>query len=218
MRAERRRLGGLFLLISLAVAACSPQETVRISASPTASPAPTSPPTTSPAASRTPSPTPTATPTATRTTAPGSTPATACPAQSGGSPLAASLLTDIRAAHQSTGDRLVFEWSGPVVPQYEIKVASSFQGPSGLAVPVDGNAFISIRMVGQAHTNTTPAQRSYPEADPFRPGLPLIREVKVVEDFEGVVIFGVGLERLACPTVLTLLSPTRIVLDFPTTP
>jgi hypothetical protein len=42
--------------------------------------------------------------------------------------------------------------------------------------------------------------------------------VKLVEDFEGTVVFGVGLERVACPTVLTLLSPARIVIDFPTPP
>jgi hypothetical protein len=71
-------------------------------------------------------------------------------------------------------------------------------------------------MNGQAHTDA--GARSYTQGDPFRPGLPLIREVKLVEDFEGVVIFGVGLERLACPTVLTLLSPARVVLDFPTPP
>ena len=66
---------------------------------------------------------------------------------------------------------------------------------------------------GDEHGN-----RSYPQPDPYRPGLPLIREVKQVEDFEGQVVFGVGLERLACPTVLTLLSPSRVVLDFPTPP
>jgi len=217
------RLTALFLLISVALTACTPQETVRISPSPSsAAPATTAPATTAPATpSRTASPAPTSaspSPTPAPTTSPGSTPPTACAPLTGGSPLATSLLTDIRAAHQPGFDRLVFEWSGPAVPQYEIKVASSFTGPSGLAVPVDGNAFFSVRMVGQAHTDTPPATRSYPEPNPFRPGLPLIREVKSVEDFEGVVIFGVGLERLACPTVLTLTSPTRIVLDFPTPP
>ncbi len=159
-----------------------------------------------------PSPTPTPTP----TTSPGGTPNTACTTLAGGSALASSTLTAIRAAHNPGFDRLVFEWSGAAVPQYEIKVASTFVAPSGQSVRVDGNAFFSVRVNGQAHTDA--GARSYPQPDPFRPGLPLIREVKLVEDFEGVVIFGVGLERLACPTVLTLLSPARIVIDFPTPP
>jgi len=122
----------------------------------------------------------------------------------------------LRAAHNPGADRFVVEFTGTVVPSYEIKVASTFTAPSGQAVRVDGNAFFSVRVTGQAHTNA--GARSYSQPDPYRPGLLLIREVKQVEDFEGVVIFGVGLERLACPNVLTLLSPPRIVLDFPTPP
>jgi hypothetical protein len=113
-------------------------------------------------------------------------------------------------------DRLVIEFTGAVVPAYEIKVASTFTATSGQTVRVDGNAFFSVRVAGQAHTDA--GAKSYPQPDPYRPGLPLMREVKRVEDFEGVVIFGVGLERLACPNVLTLLAPPRIVLDFPTPP
>ena len=97
-----------------------------------------------------------------------------------------------------------------------MEIASTFVAPSGQAIRVDGNAFLSVRVGGQAHTDA--GQRSYPQADPYRPGLPLIREVKLVTDFEGVVIFGVGLERSACPTLLVLASPPRIVLDFPTPP
>lgn len=122
----------------------------------------------------------------------------------------------IRAAHNPGADRFVLEFSGGVVPAYEIKVANSFTAPSGQAVRVDGNAFFSVRVSGQGHTEA--GQRSFSQTMPYRPGLPLIREIQLVEDFEGVVIFGVGLERLACPNVLTLLSPPRVVIDFPTPP
>lgn len=216
-----RLLGGLFLLTSLVSSACGP-ETVRLTPAPTASPAATTaPPTVSPTRTASPIPTPSvntgpSAPAPTPTTGPGGTPNTACTTLTGGSPLAASTLTAIRAAHNPGFDRLVFEWSGPAVGQYEIKVASTFNAPSGQTVRVDGNAFFSVRMSGQAHTDA--GTRSYTQPDPYRPGLPLIREVKLVEDFEGVVIFGVGLERLACPTVLTLLGPARIVIDFPTPP
>ena len=122
----------------------------------------------------------------------------------------------MRAAHNPGFDRLVFEFSGPSVPEYRIELASSFTAPSGQAVRVDGNAFFSVRLGGQAHLDS--GAKSYPQADPFRVGLIVVREVKLVEDFEGVVRFGVGLERAVCATVLTLLGPSRVVVDFPTPP
>jgi hypothetical protein len=164
------------------------------------------PPTASPSATVVP--TASANPTGTATTT--------CPTLTGGSAIAGPQVAALRAAHNPGFDRLVIEFTGAVVPQYEIKIASTFTAPSGLAIRVDGNAFFSLRVGGQAHTDA--GQRSYPQADPYRPGLPLIREVKLVTDFEGAVIFGVGLERLACPTLLVLASPPRIVLDFPTPP
>lgn len=214
-----RLLVALFALTSVAALGCTP-ETVRISPTPTVART-TAVPTATPTLTRTATAAPTtAAPTATPTTppppSPGTTPPTACPTLTGGSPTAGPLVNALRASHTAGNDRLVIEFTGTTVPGYEIKVASTFTAPSGQAVRVDGNAFFSVRVSGQAHTNA--GGRSYPQADPFRPGLPLIREVKQVEDFEGVVIFGVGLERLACPTVLTLLSPPRIVLDFPTPP
>ena len=222
-----RRL--LLIALLASTLACSPQETVRLTPSPTVAPSTAAPPATptpvtppgfgptgAPPPSRSPSPTPTA------TTAPGSTPNTACSALSGGSgtPIAAGTLTAIRAAHNPGFDRFVLEFLEPTVPQYRIELASSFSAPSGQAVRVDGNAFFSVRLSGQAHYNTGPnaGQKSYSQADPYHVALPVLREVKLVEDFEGTVIFGLGMERVVCPTVLTLSGPTRIVLDFPTPP
>lgn len=220
MTRRNRLLTALFALTSVVALACTP-ETVRTTPTPSVArttAAPTATATTAPTRTATVAPTtaaPTATPTQAPATSPGSTPGS-CPTLTGGAQTAGPLVNALRAAHQPGNDRLVFELTGTTVPAYEIKIASTFTAPSGQSVPVDGNAFFSVRLTGQAHN--TAGGRSYPQADPFRPGLPLIREVKLVEDFEGVVIFGVGLERLSCPTVLTLLSPPRIVLDFPTPP
>jgi hypothetical protein len=52
----------------------------------------------------------------------------------------------------------------------------------------------------------------------LKPALPLIKQARLVEDFERVMVWGVGVERLVCPTVLALNSPLRVVLDFPTPP
>lgn len=216
----RARLPTALFLLTFVAAACTPQETVRLSPSPTVTP--TTAPATSAPATRTPSPPPTAppSPTPTRspspTTSPGSTPPTACPETTGGAAtLGGATVKAIRAAGHPGYDRLVIEFAGAAVPAYRIAVASTFIAPSGQAVPVSGNAFFSVRVSGQAHTDA--GQRSYDEPDPYRPsGTTVIREVKLVEDFEGVVIFGVGLGRLACPTVSTVLGPPRLILDFPT--
>lgn len=228
MRKRNHLLGALFTLTLVLALACTP-ETVRLSPSPTVAASTAAPTTAAPTATRTVTPAPTtAAPTPTvapPTNSPGSTPSQACAPLTGGATTAGPLVNALRAAHQQndlangrTGpfDRLVLEFTGTVVPGYEIKVANAFNAPSGQAVRIDGNAFISVRVSGQAHLDS--GARSYPQADPYRPGLTLLREVKQVEDFEGQVVFGVGLDRLACPAVLTLLSPPRIVLDFPTGP
>lgn len=220
MRGLPPRLAGSFLLISLALAACTPQETVRISPSPTTAPA-TSAAGTTPSVTRTPSPAPTSAPpsasaTAAPTTSPGSTPPTACAALTGGGQTTATAtLHDIRVAHHPGYDRLVFEFDGAQVPQYRIEVANSFQAPSGLPVTVSGNAFFQVRFQGAAaHFDTGGV--SYTGPNPVDANLPVLRQVKLIEDFEAILRWGVGLERLACPTVQTLSGPVRVVIDFPT--
>ena len=219
MRTRNYLLGALLTLTSVVALACTP-ETVRITPTPTVAASTARATTAAPTPTRvatapTTSPPPTAT-TAPASNSPGSTPALACAPWTGGSPLGASRLTAIRAAHNPGFDRLVFEFSGPSVPEYRIELASSFTAPSGQAVRVDGNAFFLVRLGGQAHLDN--GGKSYPQPDPFRVGLSVVREVKLVEDFEGVVRFGVGMERVVCPTVLTLLGPSRVVVDFPTPP
>ena len=219
MRKRNHLLGALLTLTLVPALACTP-ETVRLSPTPTVAPSTAAATTAAPTATRTATPPPTtAAPTPTvvpPTNSPGSTPSQACAPLTGGSPLGASQLVQIRAAHNPGFDRLVFEFSGPSAPEYRIELASTFIAPSGQAVRVDGNAFFSVRFVGQAHTDA--GQKSYPQPDPFRVGLIVVREIKLVEDFEGVVRFGVGMERAVCPTVLTVLNPSRVVIDFPTPP
>ena len=214
-----RALIALFSIALIAGLACTP-ETVRARPTPTVAPTTVAPTTAAPTPTRTATSAPTTSPSATvvptASASPTGTASTTCPTLTGGSAIAGPQVAALRAAHNPGFDRLVIEFTGAVVPQYEVKVASTFVAPSGQAIRVDGNAFFSVRVGGQAHTDA--GQRSYLQSDPYRPGLPLIREVKLATDFEGVVIFGVGLERLACPTLLVLASPPRIALDFPTPP
>ena len=84
-------------------------------------------------------------------------------------------------------------------------------------MPVDGNAFIQIRFRNASTVDPTTGKQTFTQSD-FRPGLPLVREVKLIDDFERVMTWGIGLERLVCGTATELASPARLVVDLPTPP
>jgi len=105
------------------------------------------------------------------------------------------------------------------MPPYRIAVATSLSGPSGQSVPIDGSALIGVRFQNASTVNPSTGAKTYTGATSLKPTTtPLIKEVRLVEDFERVMTWGVGLARLQCPTLLTLGSPVRLVLDFPTPP
>src|SRR5947207_2100868 len=181
-------------------------------------PAPSAVPTTTTA-------TPPASASASAPASPGSSPAAACPRVSGGVGAAQAQLIAIRIAHNPGFDRLVFEF-GPStapgvygMPPYRVAVATSLSGASGQSVPIDGSALFGIRFQNASTVSPSTGAKTYSGAASLKPTTtPLIKEVRLVEDFERVMTWGVGLARLQCPTLLTLGSPVRLVLDFPTPP
>lgn len=224
--------GALLLAIGIVVvSACGPERVVLPRTSPSASAATAAPTTAAPTATRTASPTvaPTAAPTTaapspTAPASPGSTPATACPERTGGAITNQAQLTAIRIAHNPGFDRVVFEF-GPStapgvygMPPYRVAVATSLSGPSGQPVPIEGSALFGVRFQN-ASTMDPNGTRTYTGATSLKPTTtPLVKEVRLVEDFERVLVWGIGLSRLQCPTLLTLSGPVRLVLDFPTPP
>lgn len=214
------------------VSACSPERVVLPRTSPSPSTVTVAPATSAPAATRTASPTvaptaatTTAAPSPTSAASPGSTPATACPERTGGATANQAQLTAIRIAHNPGFDRLVFEFAPSTVPggvygmpPFRVAVASSLSGPSGQPVPIEGSALFGVRFQN-ASTVDPNGTRTYTGPTSIKPTTtPLIKEVRLVEDFERVLVWGVGLQRLQCPTLLTLSGPVRLVLDFPTPP
>ena len=226
----------LMTLAVVAVGACGPERVVLPRTSPSASALPTVAPTTAPtatatatrtatAAPTTPVPTATTGPSPTSAASPGSTPATACPERTGGATNTQAQLTAIRIAHNPGFDRVVFEF-GPStapgvygMPDYRIAVATTLSGPSGQPVPIDGSALFGVRFRNASTVNPADGSRSYTGPNSIKPTTtPLVKEVRLVEDFERVLVWGIGLQRLQCPTILNLSSPVRLVLDFPTPP
>jgi hypothetical protein len=221
--------GALALALGIVVvSACGPQPDT--SSSPTRTQVPSASrsvsPTTAPATA---SPTATARPTATATAAPtvapspGSSPAAACPRTTGGNASNQAQLVALRVAHQPGFDRLVFEFGqstapGPFgMPAYAIEATTSLSGPSGQPVTITGNALLGARFQN-ASTQNPNGTPSYTGSNDLKPTTTLIKEVKLVEDFERVLLWGVGLDHLACPKVSELAGPFRVVLDFPTPP
>ena len=82
---------------------------------------------------------------------------------------------------------------------------------------IAGSALFGIRFQN-ASTRSPEGTMTYGGATDLKPSTPLIREVRMVEDFERVMVWGAGLDHLACPQVQTLDGPFRVVLDFPTPP
>ena len=220
--------GALALAIGIVVvSACGPQPDV--ASSPTATPAASA--SRSATATTAPSPSPSATATVRPSTSattvpsasPGSSPAAACPRTTGGNASNQAQLVAVRVAHQPGFDRLVFEFGqstapGPFgMPAYTVEAASSLSGPSGQPVTIGGNALFGARFQN-ASTQNPNGTPSYTGSNDIKPTAPLIKEVKLVEDFERVLLWGVGLDHLACPKVSELAGPFRVVLDFPTPP
>jgi hypothetical protein len=221
-----RVVGRLLLYGALAVtlgivvgSACAPQPVV-LPSDPD-SPSPSAPRTATPSPARV---TPGASVTAPPSGAtPGSTPAAACPRVSAGGATNQAQLTAVRIAHQPGFDRLVFEF-GPStapgsfgMPAYTIEATNSLSGPSGQPVPIDGRALFGARFMN-ASTRDLSGSASYAGSMDLRPATPLIREARLVEDFERVLVWGVGLDHLVCPKVSELANPYRVVLDFASAP
>lgn len=126
-----------------------------------------------------------------------------------------STLVAIRAAHHPDYDRVVFEFTGPVPAQRVAGYVPELIGdPSGLPVPVAGDAILQVRMASaRGHDdngNVTygPTRRTY--------ALPNVIQVVNSGDFEGVLTFGIGLAQRTGVTMFTLTGPSRIVVDIAT--
>lgn len=118
-------------------------------------------------------------------------------------------LTEVRTGRGQDFDRVVFDFGSGALPRYTVSQAASFVATSGRTVPVQGNAHLAVRFDGAG------SMGSYRGPNALTPGREMVREVKLVDDFEGIMVWGIGLERHSCPRVSLLASPTRLVVDIP---
>jgi len=127
----------------------------------------------------------------------------------------APTLTDVRAGGHTGFDRVVFEFRG-AVPEHRVGYVDQLvQDGSGRPVAVAGAADLEVVFQGaNAHR-----QDGSPTISPrrFSTGLPAVKEVAQVSDFEAVVTYGIGVDRKRPIKVSTLSSPSRLVIDVSTT-
>jgi hypothetical protein len=121
-------------------------------------------------------------------------------------------LKDVRTGNQKTFDRITFEFTGGI-PRYEVRTERTgrFDTTGERVVRVSGRAFLSIAM------NPLPYPENTADDIPIPKGnlkLPVLREVKDIEWFEGDRQFGIGLNRRSQFRVLELTNPYRLVIDI----
>jgi hypothetical protein len=140
----------------------------------------------------------------------GSLPAT----QGNGQAPTVPLLVAVRTAHHPGFDRITFEFRGPLPSHRVGYVSRSVEDASGEPVHLAGRAAIEVVFQGaNAHD-----EDGQPTVSPRRlePGLPSLKEVAQVGDFEAVVSYGLGVDHRVPFKVLELRGPSRIAIDLTT--
>jgi hypothetical protein len=127
----------------------------------------------------------------------------------------APTLVDVRAGRHPGFDRVVFEFRG-AVPEHRVDYVDQLvQDGSGNPVAVAGAADLEVVFEG---ANAHDLDGGTPTVSPrrFSPGLPAVKELAQVGDFEAVVSYGIGVDRERPITVSTLSGPSRLVVDVST--
>ena len=126
---------------------------------------------------------------------------------------ALSTISAVRTGTHAGYDRLVLQFSGSQPRSIEIKPQStaSFMGaPSGQPTKVAGAVGIKVLLnVADMHT-------AYSGPRDFKTGYAGLRETRVIEDFEGYVSLGLGVNGSNCYRAFVLSNPTRLVVDIQT--
>jgi hypothetical protein len=194
-----RRLVACLTIVAIALAACGgpaatagPSRTAAVSSSPAQSEAPATP-------------APTAVPSVATSSYTCSFPVTLPGTAAGPSQ---AVPTAVRIGKHTDYDRIVFEYSGTVLPALEISAVNPpfTHDPSGLSMTVAGSSFVRIRLEG---VKSGVAGRTS-----FLVQFPALSQLARQGDFEAIQSWIAGLTKPGCVHVSVLTAPARIVIDF----
>lgn len=121
-------------------------------------------------------------------------------------------LVDVRTGQHEQFDRIVFEFID-APPEYRVEYIDQAIGcGSGEPIDVDGAQLIQVRFnIAQAHDEQGSPSVSFTRASP---GLPSMLEIVQTCDFEGVVIWVVGVPAELDFQVTGLDAPLRLAVDI----
>jgi hypothetical protein len=144
----------------------------------------------------------------------------ACGSRTGGGATGGGQLTAVRAGQHPGYDRITFEFQAASgVPAYRLEPQSSgafYKDPSGLPLNLAGAA--GLKVVFQNASGRNDSGQTYSGSLDISPGLPVVREVAQVGDFERVLSWGAGLTSASCLRVIELANPARLAIDFQASP
>lgn len=124
------------------------------------------------------------------------------------------LLVNVRAARNKGFDRVVFEFKEKPA-SFQVKAAKPpfYLGESDEKVKVAGKSFVQV-LFRYARAWDFDTGKSTLTAQKGKLNLPVVQETAFTEDFEGDVVFIIGLKQAKQFRVTELSNPARIVVDF----
>ncbi len=121
---------------------------------------------------------------------------------------------DTRAAQHDGYDRIVFEFQGDTVPQYDIAyIASAQHCASGLPVTLAGSAVLQVHFPRTYVYNVDTAQLTIPTKE-LQFTFPELREAQEICAFEAVANWALGVVSRQPFRVYEQSSPARLVIDI----
>ena len=126
----------------------------------------------------------------------------------------AVMLSEVRSAAHPNYDRVVFEFEGAELPSYKIEYIDKPVRAcgSGNVVPFQGDAWLSVLFTG-ANAHTEAGEPTI--KDRMRsPNITIVKDLKLICDFEAEVEWVMGAASPNKYRVLELKNPTRLVVDI----
>jgi hypothetical protein len=126
---------------------------------------------------------------------------------------AATFVNAVRTGTHAGYDRVTIQFTNGEPSTVDVSPQGSAKftlGPSGQSATLAGSAGILITIHGaDEHT-------AYTGPTDIKPGYSVLLEARQVQDFEGVVQWGLGLSKSACYRAFFLTNPARLVIDIQT--
>jgi hypothetical protein len=123
------------------------------------------------------------------------------------------MLVAVRTGSHDGYDRLVLQFRNDL-PSWRVYYVDKVASESGETVPLEGAAFLYVDThPASGHEDAAPFKQTYTGPHTLTPRHPMLRQVAWVDDFEGHVGFGLGLQRRTGFRVLELREPARLAID-----